>query len=274
MHPPADPYARESRRSAWWIVVGVLILAVVLALGLGGGGPLAHFGTSPGDFARTGTHSPGETLRTTSDAPPPVLRTDGATGTALEDRQKTMPADVRAWLEHLERTERRRVSLATDQLSAAMVSLATLQGLGGAEKVLQDLLTEDPTGSGPEPPTAGVAEDAAQGEKDWRALRSEFDTLPPPAECVPIRNAYVRALSETAAMIAEIRGAISASASDPTAAIAALNKLKGTSSGRIDVAAGEADRGVGEVCERYSTPRWFSVNKDVGGGALSKLSGL
>ncbi|MGE0001878.1 MAG: hypothetical protein AB7F50_04005 [Fimbriimonadaceae bacterium] len=274
MQPATDPYARETRRATWWIVAGCLVLAGLLVFGFGAGGPLALLGGTRGEVARTGQQTPGDALRSGAEVPPPVLRTEGSPGIALEDRQKTMPADVRAWLEHLERAERRRVSLATDQLSAAMVSLATLQGLGGAEKMLQDLLTDDPTGPDPEPPTTGVVEDAASGESDWRALRKEFDQLPPPAECVPIRNAYVRALAETAAMIAEIRGAIASASSDPQAAIAALNKLKGTSSGRIDVAAGEADRGVGEVCSRYSTPKWFSVNEDVGGGAMSKLGGF
>lgn len=274
VQPSGDPYARESTRAVWWIVLGCALLVCVVLVGLGAGGPLGLFSRGPGEMARTAQRSPEDALRAEAGTDAPVLRAEGAPGVALEDRQRTMPADVRAWLEHLERTERKRVAMATDQLSSAMVTLATLQGLGGAEKILEGLLTEDPAGSDPKPPTADVASGAAEGEAQWRSLRTEFDTLPPPTECVPVRNAYVRALSETASMIGEIRGLVASASSDPAAAIAALNKLKGTSSERIDVAAGEADRGVGEICARYDARKWFSVNKDVGGGPLSKIGGF
>jgi hypothetical protein len=185
-----------------------------------------------------------------------------------------MPADVRAWLEHLERVEARRREMATDQVAGALVSLAAVQGAGGAAAMLEGLLGDDEASPVPEPPSAALGRDAAAWRGDWARLQQEFQSLDPPMACVPVRNAYARALDGTAAMITEVVAQVEASATDPKAAVAALSRLRGTSSSRIDVAAAEADRGVGEVCRSYGTPKWFSIQPDVGGGALGRIGGL
>jgi hypothetical protein len=270
---PADLLAHNASWTKRWIV-GAACLALLAALFMfGRGGAFRLFGGPPGPAVKAEQPVPGAALRDDSQAPPPALRSESKPGVVLEDRQRTMPAEVRAWLEHLERCERQRFETANAQIASSLVSLSGLKSLGGAAEILRGLFGDD-SDAEPAPPTQGVLDDSARFESEWAALKQEFASLEPPAECVPIRNAYARTLAETGGMIAEIAGIVSSASADPQAAVAALSKLQGTSSSRIDVAAVETDRGVADVCRRYDTAKWFSIRADVGGGALSKLGGL
>lgn len=261
MPPRSDPYARESAGARWALVAAVLAGAALFAL-LGSGAATRLLGRGSPAAVRSERRQA------------PALQAYAEPAEALRDTQRTMPADVRAWLEHLERVERKRQELATDQVAAALVSLATVQGLGGAGAMLKDLLGDPEAPPEPEAPSTKVGRDSAEWAADWGALLAEFRRLPPPPACVPVRNAYSRALDGTAEMISEVGAQIERSAQDPQAAVAALGRLRGTSASRIDAAAKEADRAVGELCQDYDTPRWFSIAPDVGGGALGRIGGL
>jgi len=46
--------------------------------------------------------------------------------------------------------------------------------------------------------------------------------------------------------------------------------MKGESAEGIDAAGAKTDRLVGEICDKYKTKKWFSIDKDIGaGGALA-----
>lgn len=267
-----DPYAGEAA-GARWAVAAAVVLALVGFVLFGGGAVTRALGLGGPPSARLEAQAPGAVTRSESSAVP-ALQAYAEPAEATRDLQKTMPADVRAWLEHLERIERRRQGMATDQVAGALVSLASIQGAGGAAAMLEGLLGGDATAPDPEPPSVSLGKDAASWRAEWARLQEEFQSVAPPAVCVPVRNAYARALDGTAAMISEVVAQVENSAQDPKAAVAALSRLRGTSASRIDVAAAEADRGVGDVCSQYDTPKWFSIQPDVGGGALDRIGGL
>lgn len=182
--------------------------------------------------------------------------------------RRYMPDDIRRWLEHLERIERTRGELCISQISSAMVDkmgLGSGASLDMAKKILANP-DEDPT-----PPDKEMAESNKKHDIGWADLEADFHSLPPPAECVPIRDKYQQTLDETRAMIDEITGHLENAAENPQAAIEALQRMIGTSSGRIDKNGIETDRLIGDICARYDTPKWFSINGDFGGGTLGKI---
>lgn len=211
-----------------------------------------------------------------------ALRAEGALGSDLlkvrgsgttpplsaRGERRYMPDDVRRWLEHLERTERMRGELCIRQISSAMVDkmgLGSGASLDMAKKILANP-DEDPT-----PPDKEMADSNKRHDASWGDLESDFHSLPPPAECVPIRDKYQLTLAETRAMIEEITSHLEGAAENPQAAIEALQRMIGTSSGRIDKNGVETDRLIGAICARYDTPKWFSISGDFGGGTLGKI---
>jgi hypothetical protein len=186
---------------------------------------------------------------------------------------KSMPPGVLDWLKHLERTEKKRHQLATEQIAALLAQMAMLSGIGATEAVAQSLL-DDPEKAFEETPATEVQDQARDQKRQWRDLTEFFDSLPPPTECVPIRNAYATALGETQAMIFEVLDAIASAGEDPKQAVQSLMNLRGKSHSRIDVSARETDGLVQDICDKYDTRKWFSIAGDVGGGMGGVLGGL
>lgn len=187
---------------------------------------------------------------------------------SVRGERRYMPEDVRRWLEHLQRIERMRGELCISQISTAMVDKMGL-GSGTSLEMAKKILAnpeEDPT-----PPDREMAESNKRHVDGWAELESDFHSLPPPAECVPIRDKYQLTLDETKAMIEEITGHLEGAAENPQAAIEALQRMIGTSSGRIDKNGIETDRLIGDICARYDTAKWFSISGDFGGGTLGKI---
>jgi hypothetical protein len=254
---------------ARWGVAACAALAVSAgALWLGAGGHLGLLGQRPEPVlgARAGPAAP-VAQRPASPAGP-MLPAAAQPRARLE-----MPADVRAWLEHLERIERQRVAISQRQLGAMMVELATAQGAGAAE-ALRALANPDPDAPESAPPAERFGGRIETLKAEWRLLVEEFNSLPPPRECAPVRNDYDQALRETGAMMLDVLDAIEMASTDPAGAVQKLTAMKGTSARRIDAAAESADRGVSEICERYGVRKWFTITGDVGGGLLGRLGGL
>jgi hypothetical protein len=241
---------------------------VVLALfgGLFASGAL-RFGASqraPGVLKSEAEQGP-NSLVVTGQPPQPSLP-------ATADK-RYMPDDVRAWLEHLERIERKRMDMASDQVAKAMEMFVALQA-GGSLEMLQGLADEamgGPEVSAPErqTPVKEAADTAADIRARWRALTTEFNAVQPPAECVPIRNQYDPALRETGAMIGDILGAIESASTNREGALSALMQMRGKSTS-IDKSALATDELIRAICDKYETRKWFDVKGDVGGGLLSK----
>lgn len=262
--PVAPAYIPAKPNRTWlWVTLGTLLMALV-ALGLLTATGILRFGASTGP----------EVLQVKGNAPTRVLEARGeGPGTALQatgerPERKEMPRDVYDWLEHLRRTEEKRKAIATDQVSTAMVTMTELQVAGGLD-ALKGLLdaAEDPSAE-VAPPTQQVQIDTEAMRGQWTQLIQFFESVPAPAECVPIRDRYSRVLYETSGMITDILGSIENSKTDPQAAISALNGMRGRSEQAIGTPAKEAERLVGEICAKYDVRKWFSVEADFGGGGL------
>lgn len=254
------------------VVVGLAMLALMgtlVATGtlrLGGSqrldsGLQATGRESPPSLVATGEQSP-SSLVATGTQPPPNLQASGA--------KKVMPDDVRRWLEHLERIEKRRVDMSYDQVARAMEMLVALQA-GGTLEMLQSLANEASTGEESTEPKATdrTARSAEEIRGHWRQLLAHFNSYPPPAECVPIRDEYDVALRETGAMIGDILASIEQAEANRDAALSGLMKMRGKSV-TIDRSATESDGLVQAICDKYETRKWFRITADIGGGALSR----
>lgn len=176
-----------------------------------------------------------------------------------------MPDDIRAWLEHLERIERKRVELTQAQLVQVTVMGTQLKGLGIAD-VLGGMFEESESTESKPPELRKAEGTVADVRKPWADLADEFGTLPPPPGCQEVAISYDQALRETGATMGDILDAMNGAMENPQAAIQALQKIRGEHMGSIDESAGRADRGVQAICDAYDTRKWFTIQRDIGGG--------
>lgn len=261
----------EPKSYTWrWVIAGVALLAVAAgAFWLSASGVLrARAEQQEGNVLQVQGEpaNPGLVQVPAGPADGGVLKADGP------PEQTGMPPHIRAYLEHIERVERRRQRVTSDQLGAMMVKLTTSQ-LGASMETLQGLLGDDPAGADMTSPAVDFTEDIRQLHAEWDGLLTELNSVAPPPECTPLRSSYDRAMRETGAMMADVIGIVQNSSSDPQGAISLLNKMKDTS-GHIDAAARDADAEVAAICERYNTRKWFSIMDDMGGGLMQKFGGL
>lgn len=259
---PPDP----RRTTLWTVVFALVILLAALGVGLGG-------------LLRANAQSaPSGVTAARADAPPPSLlevQKDAPSG-VLQRNQKGMPLDIREWLEHLERVEKRRRDLSLHQIGSFMATMTTLQ-VAGVQDMLKDLMG-DPTEleGDPKPSSADkVHTEVEQARNDWRKLREEFESKPPPSDCVPIRAKYEVALRETSGMMMDLMDALdrAMSSNDPEEMKRIVSELYGMKgkSAPIDQAGGETDALVSDICRKYETHKWFSIARDIGGGGMMGL---
>lgn len=266
----ASPYAGtpafsppQANSKAWiWVVAACLGVLAVLG-GLLASGLLGLSSEHKPDVAlQANQQQPPPSLQATSQAPPPNLQ--------ATTQKIVMPDDVRKWLEHLERIEKRRMDMSNDQVAEAMQMMVALQA-GGTLPMLEGLVEEGMTGEESHAP--GPVEDAsATAEKiraAWKQLNVDFNNYPPPAECVPIRDAYDPVLRETGAMIGDVLAAVANAREDRSGALSALMKMRGKSK-TIDQSAVDSDGLVQDICNKYETKKWFQIKADIGGGMLGK----
>lgn len=266
--PPGYLPAPPARSKGPWIVLGVLVLAGLLA---GGYGLLRALGQPAPAGVAQATGAPPDPGILQAAPPQPAA---GVTQLAPPPARTPMPDDVRRWLEHLQRTEQARIETTKTQLPQLMAR-AMRAKMSGAMEMLKSLAGgEDPAAETP-PPNQEFANEVAAFQRSWQELVAFFNSYPPPTECVPIRNDYDQALRETGAMIGDVFALLADSEQNPDAAIAALTRMQGTSAPRIDEAARRADQGVAQICEKYDTRKWFDLAGDIGNsGILTQFGGL
>lgn len=270
-----DPYASQSSQSRRYLAVGLILLAVSLLLGTVGVN-LFGVGMGLGGPVTRAAHKIAEPVTEASaTSPTPVTESGAAPSAVTIDNAsvKKMPKDVLDWLKHLERIEKLRKDLGTEEIAGLLSQLAMLQGVGATEEAMKGLLDDGSEGE-PVPPSKEIGDEASKQKARWRNLIADFDSLPPPTECIPIRNSYSQCLGETQAMIGEVLDTVRSANDDPKAAVAGLMKMRGKSESRIDIAAKQTDGGVQDICDKYGATKWFSISADVGGGMGNVLSGL
>ncbi len=256
-----------------WIGVGIGVATILAILGgLAAAGVLRVGAPESSGGLKMASQQTGSAVQVPAQGPPPVLQQ------AAPDAPVTMPDDIRDWLEHLRRIEEERKQMTTHQISEAMVSMASLKGAGAELEILKGLLEEAATGeSGSDQmasPSQGAAADTQAMRQAWIDLRGKFLTRTPPQECQPIADRYDRVLRETGGMMGDIVEAFTNAQSDPSGAISALQGMKGRSRTMIDEPAREADRGVGDICAKYETRKWFDIARDIGGGGMMGMPGF
>lgn len=266
------------KQTPWWLIgVGALAL-IALGFTLSASGVLRLPGQQPdaGALAAMGGDPDGGLLRTDAQSTAGVTYVEGGADSGLtQDVREVppgMPQDVYDWLEHLRRTEEARGRISEEQLSSALVSLTMLQSNAS---VLQDLMGDawemDLDAANP---ANKVKTDMQSKRSLWSELSQYFNSYPPPAECVPIRNEYDQVIRETGGMMIDILGALERASENPQDAIAALIRMRGTSANRIDRPAQRSDALVYDICQKYGVQKWFSIRSDMGGGMFSQFKGL
>ncbi len=279
-----DPYQAQSRKSSAALVVGLIMLAVLAGFALGKGGLFGRSGEVAGGGQVANLSVPGKSNPVQIQATDPgytiptQLGFDPATpdlslgydpqnpNAQLADK---MPPEVRAWLLHLERTERERQRLAKAHIGQALAML-----VGSTRSMYDDLLDDTSGDMGSEhlenpEINRQISGKAPEMRKGWKDLNAFFNSKQPPTECVPIKNAYEQCLDETGSMMRELIDVLEDSGSpdaDLSQLMQRLTGMQGQSSERIDTYGQQADSLVGQICYKYKTYKWFSVSGDIGSG--------
>ena len=176
---------------------------------------------------------------------------------AVAEKPAEMPEDIYKWLEHLRITEEKRAAITMSQLTSAYTEKEKSQVAGGVD-ALKDLLNGIDDGTSEmHPPTEKLGVLIKQMHDDCHQVLVFFDSVEPPAECVPIRDAYDQALNEEAAQMGDIADHLAAGDMEK------LLKMEGKSAQGIDSAGEKTDRLVGEICDKYHKRRWFSIASDI-----------
>ncbi len=250
----------EQRKPPLGWILGIACLAALAILGFFLMNLLQKTGQeSPGNFLAKQGQAPPAVLQKTGEPPPPVLGD-------LAQAAKKMPPDILRWLEHLERIERKRGTLAQQGLASFMVMAQSAQ-FGASIEGLQGLASGDPEANMPETSADKLGKSSAETKQEWANLRVEFDSLKPPQECQTIADSYTHALEETGSMITDVMDALTASKEDPQKALQSLYGMK-NQSGAIDQYGNETDKKVGDICNNYDTRKWFSISSDFGNSSI------
>lgn len=294
--PSAAPQGRTAapatfvpRKTSVWPLVAIFALLAGLAYYMTVSGRLLQSKGTPIPDSRlaraNGSATNSELLNAEGSAPnSDLLRTEGSAPTSellkvygsppsskltqVEVEKISMPPEILAYLQHVERTEAMRVKIAREQLSSLMVDLTMVKGAGASLDALKDLADPESTGEEKPSPREHVGRSAAQKREDWNRLTDSFVAVSPPAECIKLRDDYNVALRETGAMFGQVMDALEQASTSPEAALTALQEMQNTSAPRIDQFAKDADRIIREICDKYLTRKWFDVTGDVGGGGM------
>src|SRR6185312_14399590 len=152
----------------------------------------------------------------------------------------------------------KRVDITLGQLTDAYTEKEKSQLAGGVDALKDALNGIDDPNSELHSPTDKLAGIVKKMHDQVVDLQGFFDDYPKaPAECVPIKDAYDQALSETAAQMGDIADHLAAGDIDK------LLKMEGKSAGGIDSSGEKTDRLVGEICSKYNKRRWFSIASDI-----------
>ena len=260
----AGDFQQQKRRTTMIaIVIGCIAALFAGGLALRSMGILGQNGNRPGDSSLTaqGKLPDDGSLLATGKRPDGVLMAPGnrqgaqlgANAVAPID----MPDDIYKWLEHLRKTEEKRLDITMGQLTTAYTEKEKSQLAGGVD-ALKDLLNgiDDPN-SELHSPTEKLAGVLKKMHDDTIDLLAFFNSYPPPPECVPIRDAYAQSLNETAAQMGDIADHLA------TGDVEKLMKMEGKSAQGIDSAGAKTDRLVGEICDKYHKRRWFTIASDI-----------
>ena len=272
----ASPPVYVPKKRNWALIFAAFAVIAVLA-GIGTGTLLMARKSDPSNVLGANASRSDDVLAAHGTSAPDMLKVEQEIPTITEVKPQPgeqMPDDVRAWLRHLERTEAERARLTTSQLGELTAMAFQMKGAGAME-ALQSVMN-DPEGEQKlELPASKMHEDTERLREKWGNLSAFFNSVTPPAECVPIKNSYEVALRETRTMVLDVMDVLeqaSEPGADPQALVSKLMGMKGAS-GTIDQAGKSTDTQVQEICDKYSTRKWFFVSGDIGDSGMLKVLG-
>ena len=264
------------RRRTRWTAAGIGASALVAALfGARALGLLRLGAASSQPGIRIGAKGPASALQMPGNvAPPPLQETASVTPPPLQQGavRKQMPADVEAWLTHLEKCEAMKVTISGDQMAEALVLMQKMQALG-AGMGLMDPYDQSQGEGGDKSPGEYTKGKVMDFRPRWQGLVDFFNSVPPPEECKPLASDFNRALSEVPGMMGDIGDVLNEISSDPSRALQDANKLKGGSYGDIDRYFARADQKLSDICAKYDHSKWFNIKADVSGGSPLSMFG-
>lgn len=246
-----------------WILAAVALL-VLIGSGFIVFNMLKKTGEDPSKMLQKNGNLPGPMLRKTGEEAPFLAKTG-------ENPPPPPEPDLR-WLYHLEKIEKRRGEIAKKELSKFMVMAQTAQfGAANAQDLTK--FAENSEGEFPSSATDQISADSAEAKAEWAQLRKDFDSFPPPPDCVTIAEPYGHAMDETRAMMTDVMDAIELAKEDPTKALQGLYGMQNKSNS-IDKYGNLADERVQALCSKYNKRKWFSVNSDFGNSSIFGSLGI
>ncbi|RYG49097.1 hypothetical protein EON79_02470 [bacterium] len=271
--PPPDlqaQYAAQQKRQKTWLAVGgASAIVAAFFVGLVASGALQFGAKSPEQktLQARGTAPDNALLLKEGKPPEPALQ-------KTADAPAEMPADVLVYLQHLEKCEKQKVQIASEQETEMQILLTKLNGLGAAAGIVnpEDIGSDEQDIKSPD---AYARENTINFRPPWDEAYSFFRSLKPPAECEEIAGNYDRALSEISAQMADVGELLNNVQTDPAKALNMAKKMQNKSKEGIDNYYGDADGNLSAICVKYRKPKWFEIKRDVGNsGILGKISGL
>lgn len=246
-----------------WILASALLL-VLLGSGFLVMNMLKKTGADPKSMLQKNGALPGSMLQKTGAEKPFMAK--------MGDKAPPAPEPDLRWLYHLEKIEKRRGELAKKGLSKFMVMSQPAQfGSGDVDELTKFAANSE--GDFPSSAVDKIAAESAISKKEWADLRKDFDSFPPPPDCVTIAEPYGHAMDETRAMMTDIMDAITVSKEDPQKALQSLYGMQNKSK-TIDDFGNTADDRVQALCSKYNKRKWFSVNSDFGNSSIFGSLGM
>jgi hypothetical protein len=214
--------------------------------------------TPPNSLGATGQGG-NNLLNATGAGGPPSLQASA--------KKKYMPDDILEWLKHLERIEKRKRKLVSEQIAAALVQLQYLLGAGATKDMLKGLIDEGNGGEEvKETPATDTQKSIGELNHDWDVLVADFNSFPPPKPCVPLRDEFDQHIREVRAQIGDILRVIESSSENPDASIEILRTIEKNSKKGVDEPGERSERLLEEIFAAYETKQWFTIDPDPGRG--------
>jgi len=268
--PPGGPlpdYERIQKRRTIFLAVAVAICAVAATFfGLFASGALRMGAEAPPAKslqAKGAAPDPG-ILQKLETPPPPSLQ-------KTAEAPAQMPADVEAWLKHLEKCEQMKVEITGDQQAEMLVFLQRSMALG-AGMGLQDPYDQSGPGGGDQDPGTYTQGKILDLRPRWNELIQFYYSYPPPEECQPLADDFGRAINEIPGMMGDLGDVLNSIATSPEEALKQAQKLRNTSHEGIDRYFARADQKLGEICSKYNRNKWFNIKSDVGSNGIFSKS--
>lgn len=259
------------------------VIAVISVLGL----TAILFGLQQAGLLRFGIKAPEANLSQNAKVPIDSLavtaKAPDAPLAVNKEAAAKMPADVYAWLCHLQKVEEEKQTITGEELEQLQSMIPAMQSLGGLTSAADvDKMTDPNTDLSKTPGEDNIDSMVQNMQKKWQGLQTDLDSMPPPAECQRIHDAYSSGLAESVQTMQDIVNIVNGInttsptlKSDISSSQQQLHSIGKEHVTGVDNNFRMSDDLVQQICDKYSVSKWFSIDSKGGGDSLlSKFGGL